>query len=204
MPVGRLLIAAVLGYIIGAFPTGVVVTRLMRKPDVRFNGSGHVGGLNTYRLTGITGGVLTVLVDLGKGVLAAWLAVRLTGVLWSLPVAGVAAVIGHCWSLYVGLAGGMGLGTLGGLFLWQQPLAVLIGAALWGLGRLLLRDSPRAVMIMAVLMAILFWVEGCLGYASPEVIALGIGGVTVIFVRHLTQLRAYDQRSTAGHTGRHV
>lgn len=193
MLIGRLLIAAVLGYALGAFPTGVVVTRLLKKPDVRFSGSGHMGGLNTYRLAGIAGGVITALVDMGKGVLAAWLALTLTGTSWALPAAGAAAVAGHCWSAYIGFAGGMGLGTMGGLFLWQQPLVVFIGAALWGLGYLLLRDSPRAVMVMAVLMVPVFWLLGRFGYGSPEVMTLGIGGAGVIFMRHLTQLHVYDQ-----------
>jgi len=86
----------------------------------------------------------------------------------------------------------MGLGTMGGIFLWQLPWAPLLGAALWGLLYLLQRDSPRAVMLMTVLMAPVFWVAWRLGYASPEVLALGIGGLVVIFIRHLTQLKAYE------------
>ncbi|MBC8446818.1 MAG: glycerol-3-phosphate acyltransferase [Chloroflexi bacterium] len=194
MLIGRLLIAAVLGYLIGSFPTGVLVTRLLQKPDVRFSGSGHMGGLNTYRLTGLPGGLITALVDVGKGVLAAWLALRLTGTSWALPAAGVAAIVGHCWSVYVGFAGGMGLGTIVGLFFWQQPLLPFIGAALWGLLYLLLRDSPRAVMIIAVLMVPVFWLFGRLGHVSPEAMVLGIGGLGVIFLRHLTQLSVYDRR----------
>jgi glycerol-3-phosphate acyltransferase PlsY len=180
----------------------VLVARLLGKPDLRLSGSGHTGGLNVYRLTGIAWGVVTVLVDVSKGVLAAWLAVRLTGTPWALPAAGMGAVVGHCWSAYggrtrFGLAGGMGLSTLFGLFLWQQPLVLPIAVALWGLGYLLLRNSPRAVMLMAVLMVPVLWLLGNFGYASPEVMALGIGGVGVIFIRHFTQLRVYDQRAAA-------
>jgi len=202
MLIGRLLVAAVFGYLVGSFPTGVLVARLLGKPDLRLSGSGHTGGLNVYRLAGIAWGVVTALVDVSKGVLAAWLAVRLTGTPWALPAAGIGAVAGHCWSAFggrtrFGLAGGMGLSTLFGLFLWQQPLALPIAVALWGLGYLLLRNSPRAVMLMAVLMAPVFWLLGNFGHASPEAAALGIGGVVVIFIRHFTQLHLYDQRATA-------
>ena len=147
-----------------------------------------------------------MLADVSKGVLAAWLAVRLTGTPWALPAAGMGAMAGHCWSAYAGFAGGMGLSTLGGLLLWQQPLAVPIAVALWGLGYLLLRNSrsaehsrrsPRAVMLMAVLMAPVFWLLGNFGHASPEVVALGIGGVGVLFVRNFTELHLYDQRAAA-------
>ena len=211
MLIGRLLIAAVFGYLVGSFPTGVLVTRLLGKPDLRSSGSGHTGGLNVYRLAGLAWGVVTALVDVSKGVLAAWLAVRLTGTPWALPAAGMGAVVGHCGSVSggrprFGLAGGMGLSTLFGLFLWQQPLALPIAVALWGLAYLLLRNSrsaersrrsPRAVMIMAVLMLPVFRLLGNFGYASPEAVVLGIGGVGVIFIRHFTQLRVYDQRAAA-------
>ena len=143
-----------------------------------------------------------MLVDVCKGVLAAWLALRFTGTPWALPAAGMGAVAGHCWSAYggrtrFGLAGGMGFSTLGGLFLWQQPLVVPIAVALWGLGYFLLRNSPRAAMIMTVLMMPVFWLLGNFGYVSPEGMVLGIGGVGVIFIRHLTQLHVYDQRTAA-------
>jgi glycerol-3-phosphate acyltransferase PlsY len=197
MLIVRLLIAAVFGYLVGSFPTGVLVTRLLGKSDLRFSGSGHTGGLNVYRLAGIAWGVFTMLVDVSKGVLAAWLAVRLTGTPWALPAAGVGAVAGHCWSAYVGFAGGMGMSTLGGLFLWQQPLVLPIAVALWGLGYLLLRNSPRAAMIMTILMVPVFWLLRSFGYVSPEAAVLGIGGVGVIFLRHLTELHLYDQRAAA-------
>jgi glycerol-3-phosphate acyltransferase PlsY len=197
MLIGRLLIAAALGYLIGSFPSGVVLTRLLGKPDPRFAGSGHTGGLNVSRSSGFAWGALTGLADAGKAVLAAWLALRLTGTPWALPAAGMGAVAGHCWSIYVGFAGGMGLGALGGLFLWQWPLAVPLAMALWGLARLLLRDSPRGVMAMTVVMVPVFWVLGRLGHLSPYAVALGIGGVAIIFIRNLTELPGYDRRTLA-------
>jgi glycerol-3-phosphate acyltransferase PlsY len=197
MLIGRLLIAAALGYVVGSLPSGVLVTRLLGKPDPRFAGSGHTGGLNVSRSAGLAWGALTGLADAAKGVLAAWLALRLTGTAWGLPAAGMGAVTGHCWSLYVGFAGGMGLGTLGGLFLWQWPLVVPMAAALWGMGYLLLGDSPRGVMAMNVLMVPIFWVLGRLGFLSPEATALGIGGVAIIFLRHLTQLPLYGRGAVA-------
>ena len=194
MLIGDLIIAVALGYVVGSFPTGVIVTRLLGKPDVRFSGSGHTGGRNTYRQVGLGGAALVALVDVGKGVLAAWLALRLTGNSWTLVAAGLAAIIGHCWSVYIGFAGGMGLSTMGGLFFWQLPWAPFLAAAMWGLLYLAVRNSPRAVMLMTVLMAPLFWLAWRLGYASPEVLALGLSGLAVIFVRNLTQLRVYEQR----------
>jgi glycerol-3-phosphate acyltransferase PlsY len=148
-------------------------------------------------MSGIVGIALTALADMGKSVLAAWLAIRLTGTPWALPAAGMGAVVGHCWSIYVGFAGGMGLGTLAGLFLWQRPLLVVVAAVLWGLGYLLLRDSPRAVMAATVVLMAIFWVLGRFGQLSPQATTLGIGGAAIIFVRNLTQLPRYDRRARA-------
>ena len=195
--IARLLLAAALGYLIGAFPTGLVITRLLGKRDIRFTGSGHIGGRNVWRLAGFGWGAVTALADAGKGALAGWLALRLLATSWALPAAGMAAVAGHCWSAYIGFAGGMGLGALGGLFLWQRPLLVPLASALWGLGYLLLRDSPRGVMAMNVVMVAVFWVLGQTSHLSPEVTVLGIGGVTIVFLRHLTQLACYQERSQA-------
>jgi glycerol-3-phosphate acyltransferase PlsY len=192
--IGDMVIAVALGYVVGSFPTGVLVTKLLGKPDVRFSGSGHTGGLNTLRQSGWPGAVMTAVVDIGKGVLAAWLALRLTDNPWALVGAGVAAITGHCWSVFVGFAGGMGLGVMGGLFLWLLPWVVPVAAALWGLLKLLMRDSPRAVMVMTVLMVPVFWLAWWLGHASPEVLALGLAGLVVIFIRHLTQLKVYEER----------
>lgn len=199
MLIARLFAAAVLGYLIGSFPTGVLVTRLLGKPDPRFSGSGHTGGLNVYRESGVMGIALTALVDMGKSVLATWLALRWTGTPWALPAAGMGAVAGHCWSIYIGFAGGMGLGTLAGLFLWQGPLLVLVAAALWGVSYLLLRDSPRSVMAVSVAMAAIFLALGLLGRLSPHATALGIGGVVILFARHGTQLPGYDRRAAEPH-----
>jgi glycerol-3-phosphate acyltransferase PlsY len=107
------------------------------------------------------------------------------------------AVVGHCWSIYVGFAGGMGLGTLAGLFLWQQPLLVAVAAALWGLSYLLLRDSPRAVMAVTVVLMVIIGVLGGFGQLSPQATTLGIGGLAILFLRHLTQLPRYDRRARA-------
>jgi glycerol-3-phosphate acyltransferase PlsY len=191
----RLILSALLGYVIGSFPTGVLLTRALGRPDVCSQGSGHTGGLNTYRQIGLIGGLCTTLVDLGKGVLAAWVAVRLSGTLWSLPLAGAAAVAGHCWSVFIGFSGGMGLSTLAGLFLWQLPLLPVLAACLWGVGFFLLRDRPRAVLIMAVLMVPVFGLCQRLGYLSAPAAMMGLAGLAVVFLRHATELARYDARA---------
>jgi glycerol-3-phosphate acyltransferase PlsY len=185
-----LLTAGIIGYLIGAIPTGVLITRLWRAPDVRQVGSGHVGTTNTYRQAGLVAAVLVALVDLFKGVAVVWLGLALTRDLWALPVAGVAAVAGHCWSVYIGFQGGMGLATAGGIFLWQLPGGPVIFTAIWLVARALLRHTARAVMVGLLLgapISILLW------RPSLPVTAYTLAVVVVLLIRHISDFRReYD------------
>jgi glycerol-3-phosphate acyltransferase PlsY len=176
-----LLLSGIIGYLIGAFPTGVVVTRLWGVPDVRQVGSGHVGTTNTYRQAGLLAAVLVALVDLFKGVGAVLVGLALTGNPWTLPVAGVAAVAGHCWSVYISFRGGMGLATAGGIFLWLLPGGPVIFTAIWLATRALLHHTARAVMVGMVLgtpITLLIWRP-----ALPVVVyTLAVG--VVLLIRH--------------------
>jgi len=165
-------------YLIGTFPTGVVVSRALAGRDPRDHGSGHTGGLNVYRTVGLVGLLLTGVGDIGKGALAVWLASRLNPSPWAIPLAGMAVIAGHCWPFYLGFRGGMGIGTFGGTLLVTSPLMIPLLVILWGLVYLVLRHTPRATMGTALLAPLLVWaVQG----PWPLVLAAAL----VIFVRHI-------------------
>ncbi len=185
-----LLTAGIMGYLVGAIPTGVVVTRLWGAPDVRWAGSGHIGTTNAYRQAGLVAAVLVALVDLFKGVAAVSLGMALTGDPWALPVAGVAAVIGHCWSAYIGFRGGMGLATAGGIFLWLLPLGPVVFVILWLVTRAMLHHTARAVLVGLALgtpITLLLW------RPAPPVIAFTLAAIAVLLARHLSDFhREYN------------
>ncbi|HLS84383.1 MAG TPA: glycerol-3-phosphate 1-O-acyltransferase PlsY [Arenimonas sp.] len=116
-------------YLLGSLSGSLLLGRL-RGVDIRTLGSGNAGGTNALRTQGWRFALGTVLVDVGKGMLAAWLAGRFgSGLAW-LPYAAVAAaVLGHVWPVFHGFRGGKGAGTLVGglLLLWPLGLAVMIG-----------------------------------------------------------------------------
>jgi glycerol-3-phosphate acyltransferase PlsY len=182
----ELLLACIWGYLVGAIPTGVIVARVMRGVDVRMTGSGHTGGLNVTRVAGLWGGVLTALGDILLGALA----VAVARMLWPHPlagtVAGVAAIVGHDWSVYIRFAGGIGLAKLTGCLLaisapqwWSLALlAVLIALVLWlGLIRFARVHRARSTILVMALAGPLLWV---LRFPLP-VILLGVfGGIVVI------------------------
>jgi len=115
-------------YLIAAIPTGVVLTRLMGLDDVRTKGSGNIGATNVYRVAGKLPGILTLVGDILKGFLPL-LAIKL----WldpspgQLGLAGVVAIVGHCYPAYLRFRGGKGVATALGIFLVLDPLALLGG-----------------------------------------------------------------------------
>ncbi|MBN1219013.1 MAG: glycerol-3-phosphate acyltransferase [Anaerolineae bacterium] len=150
-------------YLIGAFPTGVVASKLTGGPDVRYHGSGHIGGTNTMRLIGVGVGTAVAVVDALKG-LVAWMVAYLImlGSPWVLPLAGTMAVIGHCWPIYTRFHGGMGLATGGALIFVVSPLTIALAIPVWAalyLGVFKKKYSPRCVAItipIAVGLSLLF------------------------------------------------
>lgn len=185
---GQYLSAALAAYLIGAFPTGVVATRLKGAPDVRYVGSGHTGGTNTMRLAGPWVGVAVVLIDAFKGLLAWFIALLIMrGNPMALPVAATAAVIGHCWPVYTRFVGGMGLATAGGLLLVFQPVTIAFAVPIWAVLFFPVfkkRYSPRAVTIAVpaaiALNLILFPAEV---HLTRMLVALAV----VLVIRHLPE-----------------
>ncbi|MEA3363427.1 MAG: glycerol-3-phosphate 1-O-acyltransferase PlsY [Thermodesulfobacteriota bacterium] len=113
-------------YLIGAIPTGVILTRLVGGEDIRSAGSGNIGATNVYRVAGRKLGVVTLVGDCLKGVIPLLIAQQ--G--FNLPEYGIALValaafMGHCYPVYLGFKGGKGVATALGIFLVLSPLSVL-------------------------------------------------------------------------------
>ena len=135
-------------YLLGSLSGSLLLGRL-RGVDIRTQGSGNAGGTNALRTQGWKFALGVVLIDIGKGALAAWLALRFAPTSGGLPtlsvayLAVIAAAIGHVWPLWHGFRGGKGVGTLlgGVLVLWPTAvpwlllawLLVLVGTGYVGL-----------------------------------------------------------------------
>ena len=148
MIAGELIATFAAAYLLGAIPFGLLLTRLTGAGDLRKIGSGNIGATNVLR-TGRKGlAAATLLLDLGKGCAAVWLARALPGE--HAALGGFAAVIGHCFPVWLGFRGGKGVATLMGVslgFAWPIGLAY---ALVW-LGMLALtRVSSLGGMSAAV------------------------------------------------------
>ncbi|HEU5369230.1 MAG TPA: glycerol-3-phosphate 1-O-acyltransferase PlsY [Ktedonobacterales bacterium] len=136
----RLVLAGVIGYLAGSFPSGVIVGKV-RGVDVLAHGSGHTGATNVLRTAGGKAAAAVVVLDIAKGVVAVLLARYLIFPAsadaainpWAEAIAGMAAILGHNFSLFLHFRGGRGVATGGGASLAMNPLVVLIALVLGAL-----------------------------------------------------------------------
>ncbi len=183
-----LLIAA--GYLLGSIPFGVILTRLFGAGDLRQIGSGNIGATNVLR-TGRKGlAAATLLLDGAKGAVAVLLARHFAPELGDdgAMIAGAAAMIGHCYPVWLKFRGGKGVATLLGLALALAWPIGLVFAAVWLGAVLLLKISSLGGMLGAVAAPI---AALSLGYPTY---AIGLAGLAVIVLwRHrenIARLRA--------------
>lgn len=126
----KLFLPAILGYVLGSVPIGFLVARYWGHIDIRQYGSGNIGTTNVFRTLGFYPGSMVLIGDIGKGVIAVLLGKWLGGEQAAL-LAGLAAILGHSWSIFLSFKGGRGVATGAGVFLALTPKVILIAALIW-------------------------------------------------------------------------
>lgn len=123
----KLLILLVSAYLIGSIPIGYIVGRVFFRRDIRTAGSGNIGATNALRAFGTTVGVIILLLDMLKGFGTVMLAKAVLGsdAGW-IAASGLAAILGHIFTIFLRFKGGKGVATAGGVFLALAPLALLM------------------------------------------------------------------------------
>lgn len=170
-------------YLSGSLPWAIWITRWVKGVDVRDAGSGHATTTNTFRQAGLLPALLVLALDIAKGWLPVWLALRLDAPAPLLALVALAAAAGHCWPIFAGLRGGMGLATAGGAVLALSPLGFLMGLAYLILMVLLLRHSARASVLVGATLPLLY---RFFPYPfPPELVWVASGVGVVIAVRFL-------------------
>ncbi|MGB8476735.1 MAG: glycerol-3-phosphate 1-O-acyltransferase PlsY [Candidatus Acidiferrum sp.] len=176
----------VASYLLGSIPFGLLLGKLFGTADVRNAGSGNIGATNVARVAGPLAGVLTLLLDAGKGALTVVLAARLANenAAWMM-IAGLCVLAGHCFPVWLGFRGGKGVATAAGVFLVLCPIAFLAAAILFVLvvafWRFVSLGSISAAAAMPLLMYF-FWAPH---HAPPHVITFGTLAATVlILIKH--------------------
>lgn len=123
-----------LSYLIGAFPTSFLAGRVFRGIDLREHGSRNLGATNVYRILGWKYAIPVGLIDIMKGALPVWLfGGRDPGIALFPLLCGLAAVVGHVFSVFVGFKGGKGVATAAGVVLALAPWGFLAVTVVWAL-----------------------------------------------------------------------
>ncbi|HSG54699.1 MAG TPA: glycerol-3-phosphate 1-O-acyltransferase PlsY, partial [Paracoccaceae bacterium] len=145
-----LILWAVIGYLLGSIPFGMVLTRAMGLGNLRDIGSGNIGATNVLRTGSKKAAALTLLLDGGKGAVAVLLARAMAGE-DAAQIAGLTAMLGHCYPVWLRFRGGKGVATYIGLVLalaWPVGLAV---CATWLAVAAIGRTSSLAALVAAAL-----------------------------------------------------
>ena len=148
------------GYLLGALPFSLWITRLVKGVDVRDAGSGHSTTTNTIRQAGWVAGVFVLFLDIAKGFIPTYLALEYSPYSWVVPITAALTVVGHNWPVFAQFRGGMGLATAGGGIIAIFPFGLAIGLMVLLPFTLILKHSARAALISSLLIAPIFYLFG--------------------------------------------
>jgi len=196
-----LFLAAILGYLLGAIPFGLLIGRWTRGIDLRAYGSHRTGATNALRTLGARAAAGVFVLDVAKGVAAVLIARLLFGadpmVEWAAALAGLAAIVGHNWSVFIGFTGGRGVatsaGALGAMTPWTLVILLPIVVAVMWRTRYVSLGSIVGAVGAPIITAFLSGV----GWASVQAIAYALASgllVTVAHADNIGRLRAGTER----------
>jgi glycerol-3-phosphate acyltransferase PlsY len=182
------LISIPLAYLLGSIPFGYVLVRIFRKQDIRATGSGNIGATNVAR-SGAKGlAIATLLLDLGKAFVAVRIAQHIAPANYDLAVAAaVAAILGHCFPVWLGFHGGKGVASALGVFLALTPASALATLAVF----VVVFALSRYVSLASIVAAASFPIFGFhfVPFRTPIVIAGFLFIPLLIIAKHRQNIR---------------
>ena len=176
----------VAAYLIGSVPFALLLARRWGAADLRRVGSGNIGAANVLRASGVTAGVLVAVLDIAKGAASVMLAERLSPNPASGAAAGLAAIVGHIYPVWLRFRGGKGVATACGVFSVLTPLAVPPALAIF----LVTVWATKYISLGSVLASIaLPPIAYALGSPAPAVLAAAAAAVIIVFRHRSNVLR---------------
>ena len=170
-------------YVVGSLPFGLLMAKLFGGGDVRKAGSGNIGATNVARVAGLVPGLLTLLLDAGKGWLAVWLAMRLLhGQALHAVLAGLLAMLGHCFPVWLSFRGGKGVATAAGVFLALCPAAMLAAVILFLLVAGFWRYVSLASIAAAAAIPLLVYLLWAPHFAPPRSVTVASLAIAALVI----------------------
>lgn len=193
-----LLVWAVIGYLLGSIPSGVLIARAMNLGNLRDIGSGNIGATNVLRTGNKRAAALTLVGDALKGAVAVLLARAFAGE-DAVQLAALMAFIGHCFPVWLNFKGGKGVATYLGIFLGYAWPIGLAACAIWLIVALVSRYSSLAALVAAGWLPVIM---AFTGYGSSFFLAIIL--CLIMYARHwsnIQRLRAGDETKIGASSG---
>jgi acyl phosphate:glycerol-3-phosphate acyltransferase len=186
----------VIAWLLGSLSGSLLIGRLYGL-DIRKSGSGNAGGTNALRVAGWRFAALVVLIDVGKGALAAWLGTWAPASAsmqpdphWQAAACAYAAIVGHCWPVFFGFRGGKGAGTAVGAVLVMAPLLAAAMFAVWVIVVATTRFVGLATVLAGLSFPLSVWLAGMLGHPQTSMM--------LVFSMAVAALIVFTHRSNLG------
>ena len=168
-------------YFLGSLPFGLLIGLWVKGVDVREIGSGNIGASNVSRACGLGWGRLTLLLDALKGALPVAIALSISEEV--APAVGLAAILGHCFPVWLRFHGGKGVATTAGALGVIAPQATGVAVAIWWVCHRLTGISAVGSLVACAGLIVALW------GLEPEGLRLGVAAVAVVVLRHRDNVR---------------
>lgn len=186
-----IVVMLILSYLIGAFPSGLVIGKLFFKKDIRQFGSGNTGATNSFRVLGRPAGFVVTFLDIFKGFITVffpiWLPVHVDGPISTFftngLIVGLFAILGHVYPIYLKFKGGKAVATSAGVVLGVNPILLLILAAIF----FLVLKTFKHVSLSSIVAAICCVIGSLI---IQDYILLAVSGIVsiILIIRHKTNI----------------
>ena len=198
-------VIAIVAYLLGAIPFGLIISKRMANVDIRRHGSGNIGATNVFRTLGTRLGLITALLDMGKAALAVWLSMLIIGddafvvagrdihIQFAQCLAAIMVMVGHNWSVYIGFKGGKGVACFIGGLLVINWLVALIGIAAGIIVALTTRYVSLGSMLASLCVLLAMVILALLAIVAPLYAIYGLVAAGLIIYQHrsnITRLHA--------------
>ena len=214
----------VLCYVVGSFPTSILLGKVAKGIDIRNYGSGNAGGTNVIRLLGWQAGVSVILFDILKGYIATMLVPKLLYGPLPFPnatpfeditviriIAGCAAILGHVWTAFGGFRGGKGMATAGGVLLGLATIEALVALGVFAIAFIIWRYVSLGSISAAIAFPLAMLVRHNIFHAELQgyhtLIFVSIGISVLLLYTHRANIRRLiagtEHRLSRIHLGKH-
>ena len=174
----------ILAYLIGSVPFALLLARRWGAADLRRIGSGNLGAANVLRTSGVKAGMVVAMLDIAKGVVSVMLARRFGGDAAAPAAAGLAAIVGHIYPVWLRFRGGKGVATACGVFSVLTPLAIPPAVAIFAVAVWITKYISLGSVLASVALPPIAY---AMGSPAPVVVAAFVASAIIVF-RHRSNL----------------